>query len=634
DEAATARVEYGTTTGYGSTTAVDSTMKTSHTRVLEGLTEATTYHYRVISTDEAGNTAESGDYTFTTLEPEDTTPPEISGVMVSGQTGTEAVITWTTDEAADSQVIFGTTVEYGQTTDLDSVTVFSHTQVLKDLELGTTYHFRVLSSDESGNLAESDDYTFTTMEVAFTQTMPLINSAITVQDDLYVGAALIKESGASATVAFTAFDENGNMIEGEGLQNPAVLQIAPFQQLSLVDVEIFGNNLSKFCADGWIRVESTSADVSGFALTFDGSLRLMDGVRFAYNPMNAFVFTHIESNGRTGISLINPNSKAIEVTIELVQEDGSVKRSISKVIGGKSAMTDDLYAEVFAGLTPDPSDYVRVSSESSMEPFQMIQQGTADISFLRGQGLQSASHTLYLPRYVYDKGYRTDISVVNMDSEAGQIQARLIANNGLQIGVTRTLQIAANGKLFIDGPEFFMDQNSVQEQSIVTNGRGKGNSEKGGPKNGKGNSSPTVDGYVEIVSSGIQIVGSTSYRGRNSQSFMTAYPLVTELQDRIVFGHVVSDDLYSTELGVANPGEANADVVLELFNVKGDLIETVKVSVPAEQQTYFSVRDCFKTLRNSYQTGGYIILSSNVPVTAFSSFSTLNQSVVSAIPVH
>jgi purine nucleosidase len=66
DEPATTQVEYGTTTAYGSSTTPDTSLGTSHSQTLSGLTPGTLYHYRVKSTDAAGNAAVSGDFTFTT----------------------------------------------------------------------------------------------------------------------------------------------------------------------------------------------------------------------------------------------------------------------------------------------------------------------------------------------------------------------------------------------------------------------------------------------------------------------------------------------------------------------------------------------------------------------------------------
>ena len=92
----------------------------------------------------------------------DATPPVISGVASSSVTASGATITWTTDEASDSQVEYGTSTAYGSSTALVPSLVTSHSQALSGLAAGTLYHVRVKSKDASGNLATSADFTFTT----------------------------------------------------------------------------------------------------------------------------------------------------------------------------------------------------------------------------------------------------------------------------------------------------------------------------------------------------------------------------------------------------------------------------------------------------------------------------------------
>ncbi len=65
DEPATSWVDYGTSVSYGIGTSPGTNLATSHSINLSGLTTGTLYHYRVKSTDGAGNTALSMDYTFT-----------------------------------------------------------------------------------------------------------------------------------------------------------------------------------------------------------------------------------------------------------------------------------------------------------------------------------------------------------------------------------------------------------------------------------------------------------------------------------------------------------------------------------------------------------------------------------------
>ena len=160
DEASTSRVEYGTTTAYGSSSALNGSLVTSHSTPVTGLTGGTLYHFRVASADAAGNEAVSADATFTTLT--DSTPPTTSLITAGGVTATSAVITWTTDEASDSQVQYGPTTAYGSTTTIDGSLVTAHSVTLSGLTASTAYHYRVLSRDGADNLTTSTDQTFTT----------------------------------------------------------------------------------------------------------------------------------------------------------------------------------------------------------------------------------------------------------------------------------------------------------------------------------------------------------------------------------------------------------------------------------------------------------------------------------------
>jgi phosphodiesterase/alkaline phosphatase D-like protein len=135
-------------------------MVTAHSRLVTGLQQGTTYHYRVLNRDAAGNLFTSGDFAFTTMS--DPTPPAISAVQAAGVTDGAATLRWTTDEPSTSQIDYGTTASYGTTTLQDTNRVTDHAMTLTGLSAGTLYHYRVKSRDVVGNLATSDDFTFTT----------------------------------------------------------------------------------------------------------------------------------------------------------------------------------------------------------------------------------------------------------------------------------------------------------------------------------------------------------------------------------------------------------------------------------------------------------------------------------------
>lgn len=91
--------------------------------------------------------------------------PAISSVS-STTSYTSATITWTTNEDADSQVEYGETTSYGQSSNLKDTTtrVKSHSVTISGLKPETTYHFIVKSKDASANLATSSDYTLATIK--------------------------------------------------------------------------------------------------------------------------------------------------------------------------------------------------------------------------------------------------------------------------------------------------------------------------------------------------------------------------------------------------------------------------------------------------------------------------------------
>jgi peroxiredoxin len=88
----------------------------------------------------------------------------ISGVNFSHVTDSGAIVTWTTNEPATSQIKYGKTEAYGLLTPLDEKRTTSHSVTLTGLDPNTTYHFRVVSKDAGGNEATlAENQTFQTL---------------------------------------------------------------------------------------------------------------------------------------------------------------------------------------------------------------------------------------------------------------------------------------------------------------------------------------------------------------------------------------------------------------------------------------------------------------------------------------
>jgi hypothetical protein len=96
----------------------------------------------------------------------DTAPPVISSLAVNGISGSAATVQWTTDKPSDASVEYGTTSAYGGTGALEPSGVAAlsttHDVPIDGLLPGTVYHYRVVSTDASGNAATSADRVFVT----------------------------------------------------------------------------------------------------------------------------------------------------------------------------------------------------------------------------------------------------------------------------------------------------------------------------------------------------------------------------------------------------------------------------------------------------------------------------------------
>jgi hypothetical protein len=129
---------------------------------------STQYSYTVEALDAAGNISGPSAPATVTTPAASANRPVISQVAATQITTTSATVSWTTDIPSSSQVLYGTSPTYSQSTTLDPTQVTSHSQTLTGLTPGSTYHFAVQSTGSASNTATSGDNTFATMALNVT----------------------------------------------------------------------------------------------------------------------------------------------------------------------------------------------------------------------------------------------------------------------------------------------------------------------------------------------------------------------------------------------------------------------------------------------------------------------------------
>ncbi len=110
-----------------------------------------TYYMAVRGVDKQGVPGELSEEVTAIVGGPDTVPPVISGVSVVNITSSSAVVSFSTNEEAYVQVEYGKNSLLGSLTGLTTVSSKNHAVTLTNLSGGTTYNYRMIAKDLSGN---------------------------------------------------------------------------------------------------------------------------------------------------------------------------------------------------------------------------------------------------------------------------------------------------------------------------------------------------------------------------------------------------------------------------------------------------------------------------------------------------
>ncbi len=140
---------------------------------------ASNYKVTATLTDSSNNTSQfTSGSVIPTTDTGDLSAPTISDIQVTRRS-TSAVITWTTNEKATSQVRYGKTEQIPQSQTTSGLTK-SHSVTVSGLLSSTTYYYQVVSADASSNTSNSSVDSFTTQEGSASSLLP---TALTVNGE-------------------------------------------------------------------------------------------------------------------------------------------------------------------------------------------------------------------------------------------------------------------------------------------------------------------------------------------------------------------------------------------------------------------------------------------------------------------
>jgi hypothetical protein len=212
----------------------------------------------------------------------------------------------------------------------------------------------------------------------------------------------------------------------------------------------------------------------------------------------------------------------------------------------------------------------------------------------------NGSATLYAPQYAVGGGWRTSLSVVNLDTIDGSVTFTLFPD-GVGRQVSKTLPVSASGKIEITDQSFFVASGSAPTQ-----------------------------GYLAITSSGIRLAGHVVFGDSAGTAFSTTLPLVSNLNDGAFFGQMASDATYYTGIAVVNPQDSPTSIAVEIFQSNGSqAAPPYTFTIPARQRSVI-LSDLFPGLGS--QSTGYIQITGSQAFASFVLFGTRNLTALSAVP--
>lgn len=161
DQPSSSQLRYGTTTVYGSSSALSSNLVTSHSVTLTGLTPGTIYQLVAISANASHSLAVSANFTFKTSV-STSHVPQLSYLASWGITSSGITISWSTDMPSTTAVSYGVSPALGQTTPVQTKLSNTHGVTLAGLNSGTKYYFTAQSVAANGSVGVSALQSFTT----------------------------------------------------------------------------------------------------------------------------------------------------------------------------------------------------------------------------------------------------------------------------------------------------------------------------------------------------------------------------------------------------------------------------------------------------------------------------------------
>ena len=543
-----------------------------------------TYYLAVRGFDKQGVAGELSDEVTAVVNGPDTVPPVISGVSIVNITSSSAVVAFSTDEEAYVQVEYGTNALLGSRTGLTTVSAKNHAVTLTNLSAGTTYSFRMIAKDLSGNQILSEILSFRTKDGSDgPNTDP--NAPIK-----FLQITLSNVSNTSVTLNWTTDKSTSGLIEyGPGY----TYSLNGFEATSTTNHVMQLTNLSPSTLYRYklTAIDASNNRVTSGALMFKTSDRVSEPARPSSEAI--FIPSIVEnSQARTNLGINNLSKTQANVSLTLVDAEGIVLASKTVSVEPQGLKQINSVARFLFedSLGSDIDGNLYLESDQAISAWaSQIDNTTNDPSMLLSK--RTGTTRLLIPSAANIGTFSSSLVLMNVGVTTAQVALKAYGTSGELLGESSApVGIPPNG---------IMSFASVLQSLGVTDNYGP----------------IEIRSLNDVPLIASSRVSSTTRSGGFFEGLM--FPEASLSQ---TIAHVVDNSGIRTNLGINNTTDFPANVSIRLFDKNGGQLASASTSVAPRGLT--QINNVVRQLLNIQDVAnleGYIRLQSDQPVFGWAS---------------
>jgi hypothetical protein len=402
------------------------------------------------------------------------------------------------------------------------------------------------------------------------------------------GFAIVNPNSGTATVNFKLYSASGQLVSSQDQTYGSGTQTARTGN------EIFTN----LGSGGWVQATSTTPGLQGFWMNYNATLTYIDGAEAATSAMDQVIPLVAAT---TEVNVANPAPSPNSVTITLFGESGALGSPVTQTIQ-PNGVYQGIVAEMFPGVAIGDARYVRVTGTAQVASTAVVRGYLAprETVVINGIDRTTSLTQMNFPHVVSGGGnWTTEVGITNLAAAPQSVTISFTPKGGgAPISVSR--QLAANGGLRSTAQSLFgFNPADFQDGWVRVTG-----------------TAPIAGfvAYADTVTGGVAVV-----------------PVQETPRAQMLFAHIADLDPFYTGVAVLNTNTTTASVSISAMTPEGTLIGTNTFDVGRDSKTARLLVELIPQTQARNRDGGFLFVSSNVPLYGIELFFNRNFAAVSNV---